>query len=638
MNGSISLFVAIAATLASAPAALAQSAAPHLDEVIVTASALGESRMNVVQPTAVLTGEELARQVAPSLGETLSDQPGVSSTYFGPAASRPVIRGLGGDRVQLLVDGNPSLDVSGLSEDHAAALEPSLADQVEIIRGPATLLFGSGAAGGVVNVVTNRIHTVLPDGASGSLELRGDTPLDERAAAGRVDLAAGSLALHFDGAWRETDDASIPGGIAPNTWTDTHSGAVGASWIGSAGHLGAAYSRYDSDYGIPLEDGAYIALQQRRLDLAGRLELDGVVEALSLRAAANQYEHAEIAPTGEVGTQFQLDGRELRVAAELGEVLGFKGVAGLQWQDLDFDAAGEEAFVPPSRTRSLALYGFAQRETGDWTTEFGARAENQRIDAAVAELPDHDGTALSLSAGALWRMSADWGLALQLTRTERNPSATELYADGPHAATGQFEVGNPGFGSERALTADVGLRRLAGPVRLELNAFYNRYQGFIFLAPAGTVEDDLPVFEFLQRDARFFGFEAEARLPLHPRLQLLLSADYVRGEADGQDLPRIPPLRLGAGLEFASDAWSATLDLQHAFGQERVAAYEDSSAAYTLLGLDVSYAMQVGRQEWRVFLNGSNLLDEEIRQHTSPLKDSLPLPGRGIAAGVRMAF
>nr|MBP6515034.1 TonB-dependent receptor plug domain-containing protein [Steroidobacteraceae bacterium] len=211
MNGSISLFVAIAATLASAPAALAQSAAPHLDEVIVTASALGESRMNVVQPTAVLTGEELARQVAPSLGETLSDQPGVSSTYFGPAASRPVIRGLGGDRVQLLVDGNPSLDASGLSEDHAAALEPSLADQVEIIRGPATLLFGSGAAGGVVNVVTNRIHTVLPDGASGSLELRGDTPLDERAAAGRVDLAAGSLALHFDGAWRETDDASIPG-------------------------------------------------------------------------------------------------------------------------------------------------------------------------------------------------------------------------------------------------------------------------------------------------------------------------------------------------------------------------------------------------------------------------------------------
>ena len=666
MNSTSLVAAAVAASFIVHPSIAADDL---LQEVIVTAMPIESATGDLTQPVSVMTGDELRVRVAPSLGETLAQEPGVSSTFYGPAASRPVIRGLGGDRVQVLADGLAALDVSGLSEDHAVAVEPALAEQIEVVRGPATLLYGSGAAGGVVNVVTARLHDERRDDIGGVAEVRGDSALGERAGAGRVDAGLGDFVLHIDGAWRNTDDFSIPGfarsrrlreevpaageepteahGHAPDTGSETKSGGAGLSWIGGHGHLGLAWSGFDSTYGIPLANGAQIEMRQDRLDLDGRIDLGtGLLRALHVRGLVNSYEHAEIGPGCDIGTRFELDGHELRLMLEQATIGGFDGVFGLQWIGIDFGASGEEAFVPGSRTRSLAFYGFEQRDFGRWSVEFGARLERMDIEAeAAAALPDYDGTALSLSAGALLKLGEHHGLALNVTRTERHPTATELYANGPHAATRQFEIGDPGFGRERALTLDLGLRRTEGALRYELAAYLNRYDGYIHLAPAGLVaggEESLPVFRFAQRDAKFHGFEASIERAIDlggGTLSLGAAADYVRGRLDGGgDLPRMPPLRAGASLRFDRGAWSVSVDVQHAFRQNDVAAGERPTDGYTMLNADASWSRLAGTKRWLLFLRGHNLLDEDARQHTSPLKDELPLPGRGVAAGIRLEF
>ncbi len=388
-------------------------------------------------------------------------------------------------------------------------------------------------------------------------------------------------------------------------------------------------------------------MRQDRLDLAGRLDLDTpFVTAIRLRGLLNAYEHAEVEPGGEVGTEFELDGRELRLMIDQATIGGFDGVFGLQWTDIDFHAAGDEAFVPGSRTRSLALYGFEQRDFGRWSLEFGVRLENLDIEPAAATgLSGYDGTALSLSAGALWKLGADHGIALSLTRTERHPSATELYADGPHAATRQFEIGNPDFGRERALTIDLGLRRTAGALRYEIAAWLNRYDGYIYLAPTGLTaggEEPLPVYRFAQRDAKFYGFEASLERSVNlagGTLTVGAMADYVRGRLDGGgDLPRMPPLRAGASLRFDRGAWSIAVEAQRAFRQRDVADRERPTDGYTMLNADASCTILRGASRWLLFLRGNNLLDQDARLHSSPLKDELPLPGRGVTAGVRVEF
>lgn len=658
-----------AAIAASLFVSASHAADDVLHEVVVTAVPIEGVTGDLTQPTSVLTGDELRVMLAPSLGETLAREPGMSSTFYGPAASRPVIRGLGGDRVRVLADGLAALDVSGLSEDHAVPIEPALAEQIEVVRGPATLLYGSGAAGGIVNIVTTRLHDEPREGVGGVAEARADSALDERATSGRLDAGIGHLLLHVDGAWRETGDYSIPGfaqsrhlreellatgemleaarGHAPNTRTRTKSGGAGLSWIGDRSHLGLAWSGFDSTYGIPLEDGADIEMRQDRLDFAGRLDLDTpFVRAIRLRGLLNAYEHAEVEPDGEVGTRFELDGHELRLMIDQATIGGFEGVFGLQWTDIDLRAAGEEAFVPDSRTRSLALYGFEQRDFGRGSLEFGARLESVDIEPAAATgLPGYDATALNVSAGALWRLGADHRIALNLTRTERHPSAAELYAQGPHAATRQFEIGDPGFDRERALTVDLGLRRSEGVLRYEVATWLNRYDGYIYLAPTGLTAggaEPLPVYRFAQRDAKFYGFEASLERSVElpgGTLTLGAMADYVRGRLDdGGDLPRMPPLRAGVSLRFDRGVWSFALDAQRAFGQRDVADHERPTDGYTMLNADASCTILRGATRWLVFLRGSNLLDRDARLHSSPLADELPLPGRSVTAGVRLEF
>lgn len=662
--------------IASALAAVAAHGEdPHpreLEAVVVTAAPIAIDSESMAQPASVLSGDELTLALSPTIGETLSGTPGVQSTFFGPAASRPVIRGLGGDRVRVLTDGLAMLDASGLSEDHAVAIDPALADQVEVLRGPATLLHGSGAAGGLVNIVTNRLHRHVHDSPNGLVEIRGDSALGEEAAAGRFDTGVGALALHVDGAWRDTDDYEIPGfaesrrlraleeeegeeheemrGEVANSWSRTKSGGAGASYIGGRWEFGAAASLYDSRYGVPVahhhaegepvdeEGGISIDLEQRRLDFRARAPLAaGDGPALTLRGAVSDYRHTELEPDGAVGTLFQVDGREMRASVDLAGTEARQATVGLQWQDVELEATGEEAFVPDTTTRTLGLFVFQRHGFDAGSIEYGLRIDRQRIEDAPPGR--YEENAVNLSFGGVRDLGERLALVAQLTRSDRHPSATELFADGPHVATQQFEVGDPDLDTERGVTGELGLRFDGEAIGGELRAFASRYHDYIYLAPTGAEEDGLPVYRYRQEGSRFEGLEAELEIPLGAAFTLGLTGEYLSGRLEGGgDLPRMPPFGLGGRLRYDEGAWSASLAVNHHFEQDRVAELELPTDAYTLLDADLVF-----RPGWLgdgvlLFLRGRNLLDEDARLHTSPLKDQLPLPGRSVGAGVRVEF
>jgi iron complex outermembrane receptor protein len=323
---------------------------------------------------------------------------------------------------------------------------------------------------------------------------------------------------------------------------------------------------------------------------------------------------------------------------------GWRGTAGLQYVDIDFNAIGDEAFAPSSKSEAASLFAFEERHFDKWTIELGARVEQQQVDVDQAlGLPDYDENAVSVSAGAVWKWAAEDALAFNVTRTQRHPQALELYANGPHIANQRFEIGDPNLDLETAVTVDVSLRRSGAGVQWTLSAFYNDYSDYIFETPTGEIEDDLPVFVYQQDGAKFHGFEAEAIIPLLQRddghLDLRLASDYVRGELDeGGDLPLIPPLRFGAGLHYDRGALHVGAQGFYYDAQDKVATFELPTDSFTLVDVDTSYRLPVGAASVFIFLRGTNLLDEDARLHTSQLKDIAPLPGRALHVGLRGEF
>ncbi|HEU5468163.1 MAG TPA: TonB-dependent receptor, partial [Steroidobacteraceae bacterium] len=354
--------------------------------------------------------------------------------------------------------------------------------------------------------------------------------------------------------------------------------------------------------------------------------------------AVSGYRHAEIEPTGEIGTLFDVDGRELRASTDVGRSDARRGTVGLQWQRVELEATGEEAFIPGTTTRTEGLFGFQRHAFATGSIEYGLRIDRQRIDGAPAGR--YDGRAVNASLGGVRELGERLALVAQLTRSERHPSATELYADGPHVATRQFEVGDPNLDTERGVTAELGLRFGGGRLAGELRAFASRYHDFIYLARTGAEADGMPVYAYRQEDSRFEGLEGELEFPLGAgSFTLALTGEFLRGRLqDGGDLPRMPPFGIGARLGYDEAAWSASLALSHHFEQDHVAALELPTDAYTMLDADLVFRPAWLQGRLLLFLRGRNLLDDTARMHTSPLKDELPLPGRSIGAGLRVAF
>ena len=680
------LLLAAAPAVTATPLAAAPPETPHADraaeEIIVTASALRESPLDVAQPVTVMTGEDLRRAMGASLGETVAATPGVTGSYFGAAASRPIIRGQAGERVLMLEDGADSLDASALSADHAVSIEGLAADQIEILKGPATLLYGNGAVGGLVNVVTHRVPTERTEGLSGTVEIRGDTALAERSAATRLDAGTGNFAFHLDAFQRDTGDLRIPGfaltpslraalaaeGITdttrnrlPNSASEARGAAFGTTWFGEQGFLGLAVSRYETLYGIPgpaegadpaatqwlSAEGPAIDMAQTRFDLRGEFHPSngfgaGFIDTWHLRAALNHYRHAETAPDGAVGTRFDNDARDLRLLADH-QWGALRGTFGLQWRKADLVAAGEEAFVPPSTTTNTAAFLFEELPLGRFTFEFGSRLEKQQVTVPTAQ---QSGTSLGLATGAVWKWNDTKSLSLQLTRAERLPGATELFANGPHVAVGRFETGDATLGKETAKTIDLTLRSHgAGAQRWSVGVFMQAFNDYLYLEPTGAVADGLGVFRYRQRDALFSGVEAEWLAPLTANTaanpwQLRLAGDWVRGQLQhgGGPLPMMPPARLSLELRHQRGPWSLNGGAQWTAAQQRVATNEPPTRSALNVTADCNWEGEWFGLNTNLFLRFNNALDRDLRRHTSVLKEYVPLPARGLAAGIRVAF
>lgn len=653
-----------------------------LDEIIVAATPLDRTVRELAQPTSVLGGDALARKQSASIGETLAGELGVSSSYFGPVASRPVIRGQFGERVRVLSNGLDAMDASALSEDHAVGVDSILAERVEIVRGPATLLYGSGAAGGLVNVVDSRIAEKPLDSAfSGAMSLAADTAVGEKSGAVKADLGTARTAVHLDGFRRTTDDVEIPGfaesrilrtleedegelaaeeayGKVENTSSTAEGGAAAVSFTGEASYLGLSVSRYENDYGIPGhhhheeepaggldEEPVRIALDQTRYDLRGAYRFDGIFDELTVRMARNDYAHRELEGS-DVGTRFDTRGTDARIELRHKPVAGFGGAIGLQYKNSDFKALGEEAFVPASDTSQVSLFAFEEYAASErWILQVSGRIERQTLESPAGA--DYGETAYGASIGSIWSLSDEHSLSVNLAHTERHPNATELFADGPHVAVQRYERGAAAtgidyFDKELSTNLDATLRGAAGRVEWTLTGFLNSIDDYILLSPTDLFIDGLQVFDFEQQDVEMFGLEAEALVDLiatdRGHLHARLFADFVRGEekASGENLPRLPPLRWGVGLHFTGDRTDASVAATYHDAQDRLAPNELPTDSFTLVTAELSYT--IPRRDTLLFLRGSNLTDDDARRHTSPLKDIVPLPGRSFHAGLRFNF
>jgi iron complex outermembrane receptor protein len=647
------------------------------DEIIVTGVPRDRAAGELAQSVTVVASDELDRVRAATLGETLANQLGVSSSYFGAGASRPIIRGLGGARVQMLQDGSDAMDTATLSDDHAVTVEPIAADQIEIFRGPTTLLYGSGAVGGVINTVTTRIPDRAPeDGFEGAFELRGDSVAQARGGAVRLDGGRERFAWHFDAGRRESDDYDIPGfaqpqanfadadpdepyGYVPNSAAESESAAFGASWLGDGGFLGLGLNTFDTIYGIPghhhehseeeheaeAEPPVRIDLTQRRFDARGGWNgLPGIVEGVTVRLAAVDYEHVEL-EGDEIGTRFMNDAGELRVELLHRPFGSWSGAFGVQIGEREFAALGAEAFVPPVDTSSRGLFVVEQLELEAWEISLGARVDSLEHTPSNG-LPRFDEHATSFSFGGVRPFGAGLAFVTTVALSERLPVAEELYSDGPHLATGVVQVGDAALREETARHLDVGVRGELEQLGWSVTTFRTRYDDFIYLADTGAVdaESELPVFAYTQAAADFSGFEAELFVPLlddgRRAVDLRLFADYVRGElTSGEALPRLPPLRYGGRFEYHDERLLVGLEATRYDEQDEVAPFEDATPGYLLLNADLRWRLLgVSAMELELFANASNLGDEEARKHTSFAKDRAPLPGRNYAFGVRSRF
>jgi iron complex outermembrane receptor protein len=644
--------------------------AAHREHITVTASRFGSGTIEAVQPVNVIDQIELQRKMQPTLGETLSAEPGVSSTYFGPGASRPVIRGLGGGRIRILEGGLGVGDASATSPDHAVSTDPVSAERVEILRGPATLLYGSTAAGGVVNVLDGRIPDHLPPGAlTGVASFRHDSVSEGNSGAVGLDGRAGRIAWHADAHRRKTDDYEIPGravaddpdsasGELPNSDLEAEGGTLGASWVGDTGFVGGSVRRFTTNYGIPAEiepdegglpgeeeeGGIRIDLEQTRYDLRGGFGLDsGRFDRVLFSAGGTDYEHREL-EGAEIGTVFLNESVEARAELLYGTDGPRGGVLGIQYSRRDFEAIGEEAFVPPSVTDSAAVFLLQRLEQGSLSYELGARYELQDVEARGAATPSRDFDGLSVSAGLLWSYSAERSLGVSLARTARLPSAEELYSEGPHLATFSYERGDPTLSKETGTSLDVSLKTTGSRLSGELNGFLTRYEDFIFESPTGEIEDGLPVFLFTQSDAEFRGVELRGALHLLEEdghhLDLELTGDLVRAELtdSGDPLPRIPPARAGLGVSYYGPRWEASVSLRRIEDQDRVTPSESPTEGYTMIDATLGYRLVSGDVVHHFLLSGTNLGDELARNHVSRLKDLVPLPGANVSLAYRLDF
>ena len=682
----LSLLSGVAA-FATTPLAAAPDPAFH-DETpqnIVITAPFARSSDSALSGVTVLSGAELVRQIRPTIGETLARTPGVSATSFGPNASRPVLRGFQGERVRVLTDGIGSFDVSNTSVDHAVAINPLTADRIEVLRGPSALLYGSSAIGGVVNVIDSRIPRRVPDEPIHVDALASyGSAANERSGSAAIEAPlAGKIVFHLDGSYLKTGDLEIGGAVLspalrrqaaaspdadiraladlkrrlPNSSAETWEVAGGAAIVTETGNFGVSVSHYDNFYGVPVRyaldpaieaENVRLKMQQTRQDMRAEVETGGtVLETIRFRAGHADYRHAEIEDSGEVGTRFFNDSYEARLELVQKQRGGWRGAVGGQMLIRNFDVVGEEAFLPRNETQQYGVFTLQEYDAGPFKAEAGARYEHSILSAvANAGLGNPDLNrrfdAFSGSLGASIAVADGIRLGLNGSHTERAPSAEELFANGPHAGTQSFEIGNPDFAKEHSWGIEATARARFDRFTLAASAYHSWFDNYIYETQTGAIEDDLPVFQYNQAAARYYGFEVEAAATLARfggyDLKLDGSADYVRARIVGSGpAPRIPPLRLLGGVEIASPRATGRVEVEWSDRQDRTQPFETGTDSFTLVNAAVTL-QPFATNRTTLVLSANNLFDVVARRHASFLKDYAPLAGRDLRATMRFSF
>ncbi len=660
------------------------------DVIIVTASPLERSIDEAITGQSILSGDDLQDRLAGTIGETLKLEPGLSSTSFGAGASRPIIRGQGGDRVRVLTNGVGSIDASSASPDHAVAVEPAQAERIEVVRGAALLRYGSSGSGGIVNVIDGRIPRDMPDGQTDVSVRIGASSVDSASeVAASIDQRAGNLVFHLDGTRRRAEDYNIPvegesraqlaeeGEEVPddfdenrrleNSFAESSSLTGGVSYVGDRGFFGVAVSSFNSTYGIPgghgheeeeddhhdddddhededhededdhdheeeeEEAGVFIELDQTRIDVNAGWEFDGPIEKVQIFGGYADYKHTEFEGPGEVGTIFENEGYEVRAEVIQAERGNWRAAHGVQLRERDFSAIGEEAFVPPSLTQTIGAYTFHEVEVGNIHLEGAARYEST-LQKNIAVVDKRQFDLFSVSAGGDIHVTNAVRFGGTVFRTERAPTTEELFSNGPHLATNQFELGDATLDKEVATGVEAAIRHREGNHNVTLNLFYTDYSDYIFETQTADEEDGLPVFQFVADDAKFYGFEAVGKTQFASAGDFDLSADalveYVRAKTDAGNLPRIPPLSVLTGLEAENDRVKLRAEWEYVAEANDLGAFELPTENYNLINGFLTWKAPAGAENVALRFSVLNILDTEARQHTSFLKDLVPQPGR----------
>ena len=680
------LALAIATPAWSAEPPQADDAHPQEPTSIIVTAPYNRDRAAILAGTSVLTGEALSRDVRTTIGDTLTKLPGVSATSFGPNASRPVLRGFQGERIRVLKDGIGSVDVSNTSVDHPVVVNPLTAERIEVLRGPAALLYGSAAIGGVVNVLDNRIPRHVPDHAI-HIDATGTygSAAQERSVFGQADAPVGpNFVVHVDGSYARTADldtgnfilskplrdqaaaSSDPAirdlatlrGKLENSAAETWEAAAGAALILDGGTIGASYSHYDSLYGVPARysldpqietQTVRLKVKQDRADLRAELNVKGpFIDTIRFRTAFADYRHSEIDDTGAVGTTFLNKSNESRLEFAQAKRGGWQGAFGGQLAIRDFNVIGNEAFVPKNTTQQFGVFTLQELALGPVKFEAGARYERTNLSAVASPTignPDYrrNFSAVSGSLGASYAIAPEVRISLTGSHTERAPAAEELFANGPHAGTQAFEIGNPNFVTETSNGLEAALRGSRRDVTFSLAAYYNWFSHYIYDRQAGAVQDGLPVFQSLQADARYWGVEAEASAKLATvgafRIGVDGVGDYTNARIVGVGpVPRIPPLRLLGGIDAKSDLLDLRGEVEWSAKQDRVSPLETQTDAFTLVNASATLRPLGRASKLSVTLSANNIFNVEARRAASFLKDYAPLAGRDFRVTGRVSF
>lgn len=664
-----------------------QTVIDTLPTIVVTAVPLNQGLNDLTTPVNIISKDKLVTG-GTTLGNALDGQLGVHVDTFGGGASRPVIRGQTSPRVKVLSDGSEVMDASGISPDHAVTVDPLLAEQIEVLRGPATLLYGGGAIGGVVNVIDKKIPARMPEnGLEGEVALRANTVANEKAAAAGVTVGLGDqFALRLEGVKRDANDYIANIGDerrVDGSYTKGETGTVGLSWIGDKGFAGLAFTQRKDKYGLPGHSHAYegchlhglhlhceeheeegedpdhdhehdhvegehaevpwVELDSKRVDFRAEYNQPFAgFDKIKVRAGYTDYQHDEI-EEGAVATSFKNKGYDGRIELTHVPIAGWKGVVGLQYANSDFRADGEEAFMPKTITENISAFFLEHYQWNDLKFEVGARHEWQTIkpdSATSSKFSDKafDDAATSVSAGAKWAFIPDYALSLSLSHAQRLPQAQELYANGGHFATNTYELGDANLSKETSNNVELGLRKTAGDFTFAVSAYHNQVDHYIYAKTLDQFEN-FRLIQYTQGDASFNGVEAETSYRFNELYTGTLFGDYVRGKLDNDgNLPRIPAARVGGRINADWDSITGSLEYYRMLQQKDIASYETASSGYNIVNASVGYNAEINdRNSYRVYLQMNNLFDARYYNHSS-FQSSIPQPGRNFTAGVQFKF